>query len=79
MHLNTSLEPKVQPLTPELPTRITIASGDGIGREIMDATLSLLDAAGAQLEYEEIEIGKEVYLKGTDKRSNEISSNKWPS
>ena len=74
MHLNTSLEPKVQPLTPELPTRITIASGDGIGREIMDATLSLLDAAGAQLEYEEIEIGKEVYLKGN---SSGISPEAW--
>jgi len=43
---------------------ITIAHGDGIGPEIMKATLSVLDAAGAPLEYEEIEVGEKVYLKG---------------
>lgn len=30
----------------------------------MDATLSILDAAGAQLAYDEIEIGEKVYLAG---------------
>jgi isocitrate dehydrogenase len=45
-------------------TPITIARGDGIGPEIMDATLKILEAAGAQLEYEEIEIGEAVYLRG---------------
>lgn len=45
-------------------TRITIAKGDGIGPEIMDATLSILEAAGAQLAYDEIEIGEKVYLAG---------------
>lgn len=45
-------------------TRITIAKGDGIGPEIMDATLSILEAAGAQLIYDEIEIGEQVYLSG---------------
>lgn len=45
-------------------TRITIAKGDGIGPEIMEATLSILAAAGAQLEYDEIEIGEKVYLSG---------------
>jgi isocitrate/isopropylmalate dehydrogenase len=35
-------------------TRITIAKGDGIGPEIMDATIEILKAAGAQLEYDEI-------------------------
>lgn len=44
--------------------RITIARGDGIGPEIMEATLSILKAAGAQLEYDEIEIGEKVYLSG---------------
>jgi isocitrate dehydrogenase len=29
--------------------RITIARGDGIGPEIMEATLSILKAAGAEL------------------------------
>lgn len=45
-------------------TKITVAYGDGIGPEIMKATLGILDAAGAQLEYEVIEIGEQVYLKG---------------
>lgn len=44
--------------------KITIAKGDGIGPEIMDATLTILRAAGAQLEYDEIEVGEKVYLAG---------------
>ena len=39
-------------------TKITVAKGDGIGPEIMDATLSILKAAGAQLEVDEIEVVK---------------------
>ncbi len=46
--------------------RITIAYGDGIGPEIMAATLSVIEAAGAQLEYDEIKIGQDVYLKGME-------------
>ncbi|MBV9102083.1 MAG: NADP-dependent isocitrate dehydrogenase, partial [Candidatus Eremiobacteraeota bacterium] len=45
-------------------TPITVAHGDGIGPEIMDATLRILDAAGAQLEQERIEIGEAVYKRG---------------
>jgi isocitrate dehydrogenase len=45
---------------------ITVAHGDGIGPEIMAATLKILDAAGANLEYEEIEIGEKQYLRGID-------------
>ncbi|GAB2499343.1 NADP-dependent isocitrate dehydrogenase [Algoriphagus taiwanensis] len=44
--------------------KITVAYGDGIGPEIMKATLAILEAAGAQLEYDVIEIGEKVYLKG---------------
>jgi isocitrate dehydrogenase len=44
--------------------KITIARGDGIGPEIMDATLSILKAAGARLEFEEIEVGEKSYLAG---------------
>ncbi len=43
---------------------ITVAKGDGIGPEIMDATLFILNAAGARIEIEEIEIGEKVYLRG---------------
>lgn len=46
------------------PTKITIARGDGIGPEIMDATLEVLAASGANLEYEEIQIGESVYRRG---------------
>ena len=55
-------------------TRITIAKGDGIGPEIMDATLSVLEAAGAKLAYDEIEIGEKVYLAGN---SAGISPEAW--
>lgn len=52
---------------------ITIAKGDGIGPEIMDATLSVLQAAGAQLQIDEIEIGEKLYLSG-NKTGIEASS-----
>jgi isocitrate dehydrogenase len=45
-------------------TPITVAHGDGIGPEIMAATLHILKEAGARLEIEEIEVGKKVYLAG---------------
>ncbi len=44
--------------------KITIAKGDGIGPEIMDATLKILKAAEARVDFEEIEIGEKVYLSG---------------
>lgn len=44
--------------------KITVAYGDGIGPEIMEATLKILDAAGAQIEPEVIEIGEKVYQAG---------------
>jgi len=45
-------------------TPITVAYGDGIGPEIMQATLSILNAAQAQIEPEVIEVGEKVYLQG---------------
>lgn len=45
--------------------KITVAYGDGIGPEIMRATLRILEAAGAPVEYDVIEIGEQVYLRGT--------------
>jgi len=44
--------------------RITVARGDGIGPEIMDATLEIISGAGAELEIEFIEIGEKVYQRG---------------
>ncbi|MEV0004766.1 NADP-dependent isocitrate dehydrogenase [Micromonospora sp. NPDC050980] len=43
---------------------VTVARGDGIGPEIMEATLRVLDAAGARLAVEEIQIGEAVYGRG---------------
>ncbi len=57
-------------------TPITIAKGDGIGPAIMDATLEILDASGAALDIEEIEIGKAVYERGA---SNGIEQESWES
>ena len=43
---------------------VTVAYGDGIGPEIMTASLRVLEAAGAMLDLETIEIGEAVYLRG---------------
>jgi isocitrate dehydrogenase len=43
---------------------ITVAHGDGVGPEIMNATLSIIQAAGACIDIETIEIGEKVYLRG---------------
>ena len=43
---------------------ITVAYGDGIGPEIMGATLDIINAGGANLAIENIQIGESVYRKG---------------
>lgn len=55
-------------------TEITIAKGDGIGPEIMDATLKILKAAGAAINTNEIAIGEKVYLSGN---TSGISKEAW--
>jgi isocitrate dehydrogenase len=52
------------PMSTPAPTPITVAYGDGIGPEIMAATLHILKEAGANLAIETIEIGEKVYLRG---------------
>jgi len=54
--------------------RITIAKGDGIGPEIMNATLEILKAANVNVEFDEIEVGEKVYLSGN---TSGISSESW--
>lgn len=44
--------------------KVAVAYGDGIGPEIMKATLRILDAAGANIEPEQIELGEKLYLSG---------------
>jgi len=55
---------------------ITVAHGDGIGPEIMAATLHILKAGGANLEIETIDIGEKVYLSGN---SSGIEPSSWDS
>ncbi|TAE76243.1 MAG: NADP-dependent isocitrate dehydrogenase [Bacteroidetes bacterium] len=57
-------------------TPITVAYGDGIGPEIMDATLRIITAAGARIKTEVIEIGEKVYLSGN---SAGIAAESWES
>ncbi len=45
-------------------TKIAVAKGDGIGPEIMDAVLSIFNAAKVPLEYEFVDMGKWVFDKG---------------
>ena len=53
-----------RPATSPSKNKITVAAGDGIGPEIMEATLRILDAAGANLDTECVEVGEQVYLRG---------------
>ncbi|MFY9551037.1 MAG: NADP-dependent isocitrate dehydrogenase [Thermoanaerobaculia bacterium] len=57
-------------------TPITVARGDGIGPEIMAATLHILKGAGSRLAIEEIEIGEKVYLSGN---TSGIAPSDWES
>jgi isocitrate dehydrogenase len=57
-------------------TPITVAYGDGIGPEIMVATLRILQAAGANIAPEMVEIGERVYLGGN---SAGIEDSAWES
>ncbi len=64
------------PQTSDSLTPITVAYGDGIGPEIMQATLRVLDAANAGLHYEVIEIGEKMYLSGN---TTGIGDDAWES
>src|SRR5579862_6880576 len=63
-------------LATEKKVPVTVAYGDGIGPEIMDATLRIITESGARLELERIEIGESVYNKGL---SNGIEPSSWES
>ena len=57
-------------------TPVTVAYGDGIGPEIMEATLQVITAAGADIQIEPIEIGEKVYLRGN---TSGIDASAWES
>ncbi|MBX8632607.1 MAG: NADP-dependent isocitrate dehydrogenase [Thermoplasmata archaeon YP2-bin.285] len=58
------------------PVPITVAYGDGIGPEIMEATLQIIKAAGARLAIETIQIGEAVYNRGI---TSGIEPSSWDS
>ncbi len=60
--------------TTQRPSRITVARGDGVGPEIMDATLRILEAAGAPIAIDEIEIGERLYRAG---HTSGIGADAW--
>ena len=70
------VNPNAIPNMADMKIPITLAYGDGIGKEIMDSTLEVLRAAGAQLEPEVIQIGKTIYELG---HSSGIEPNSWAS
>lgn len=43
---------------------IAVTKGDGIGPEIMDAVLEIFEAAKVPLQYQQVEMGKAVYMAG---------------
>ncbi len=54
----------LQHLKKTIMTKIAVAKGDGIGPEIMDAVLSIFDAAKVPLSYDVVDMGKWVFDKG---------------
>lgn len=55
---------------------ITVAYGDGIGPEIMEATLHILKEAKAQIRLETIEVGEQLYKKNY---TSGIAADTWES
>jgi hypothetical protein len=54
------------------PVPITVAHGDGIGPEIMAATLHILKEAGAALEIDTIEVGEKYTSPATPPASRPV-------
>lgn len=70
--LQTSKSEKSELVKP--PVKIAVAAGDGIGPEIMNATLKILKASGANISTDMIEVGEQVYLSGN---TSGISDASW--
>lgn len=54
--------------------QVVLAKGDGIGPEISDAVISILEAANVPIEFTEIELGEKVFLRGN---KSGIESSTW--
>jgi isocitrate dehydrogenase len=74
MTTKTLQKPLQQGVKTKVP--VTVAFGDGIGPEIMEATLRIMEAAGAAIKTDVIDIGEKVYLGGN---SSGIGDDAWES
>jgi len=79
MENTSSTQASLEKKTKSLP--IVVAKGDGIGPEIMEATLKILEAANVQISATHIEIGEKAFLSGntsgiTDEAWEAIHKNK---
>ena len=43
--------------------KVTVIPGDGIGPEVVDSALKIIEAAGADLEFEKVDAGETVMEK----------------
>ena len=59
-------------MIPAAMTRVTLIRGDGIGPEVADAVLAILEAAGAPLEFEEVVVGQVAEETGGDPLPPEV-------
>jgi len=72
-----AVTPRQEPCRPAAATTpVTVAYGDGIGPEIMTATLDILSAAGARIAPQPIELGAALYAAG---HSAGIAEESWDS
>ncbi len=55
---------------------VTVCDGDGIGPEICEATVKILEKAGASIAWEKVEVGEKVYKRGV---SSGIEPSAWES
>jgi isocitrate dehydrogenase len=63
--LDTTHPPEDATADSAVRTAVAVASGDGIGPEIMAATLDVLSAAGARIDVQPVDLGLEVWKRGT--------------
>ncbi len=63
-----------QPKVSDISTKVAVAYGDGIGPEIMQSTIRILNAARANVDFHPIKLGRQVYLDGN---TSGIDSSAW--
>jgi isocitrate dehydrogenase len=72
--MKTALMDQPTSPVPSIKTPVAIATGDGVGPEIMAAVVRILDAAGASIDWRPIEMGEAVYLSG---KTSGITDESW--